>query len=224
MINTILRRTPILFALFALSSCGNGSPVAATPPPAATLVSLVGTVTTQDGARLSGATVRINDSVNAGRVTTTNDDGEYRFDGLGVSNGNVGAVADGYDAMVKGIYIDGSKPLNFTLRTTAPWRQVGTGNAEFDMPGYITRVHIIGAYTGVKSYFTVHIGGCAIVDDSLGTSQIRTVSDGTYLVTPAGTPTPAPPSRRVEIRDSAGVSWSITEERNSSDGTPCYLY
>lgn len=102
----------------------------------------------------------------------------------------------------------------------------GVGNAVFSMPASITRVRIVGEYTGQSSFFVVHVGECAIVEDRLGTAPdlFRTRSDATYLVTPAGNPPPATSDRRVEILDSPGVSWSITEDRTSSGGTPCYLY
>ena len=205
----------IFVALFALSGCG--SSMAPTAPSA---VSLVGTVTAQDGAKLSGATVRIGDGLNAGKSTTTNNNGEYRFDDLSVSNGSVRAVADGYDSVITSRYIDGATPLNFTLRTSVPWSQTGTGSAVFGMPSYITAVHVIGVYTGVRANFIVHVGNCLIIEDQLGTGARRTISDGTYPVTPALTPS----SHVVEIIvDSPDVSWSFTEDRSSSGGL-CFGY
>lgn len=214
MINTALRTSTILFALFVLSSCGSSK-----TPTAPSTVSLIGVVTAQGGAKLSGATVRIGDGLNAGKSTTTNNDGEYRFDDLAVSNMNVSAVADSYDSVITSTYIDGTKPLNFTLRSSVPWSKAGTGNAVFDVPTYITRVHVIGVYTGVTSNFTVHVGNCLIVDDQLGTGARRTISEGTYPVTPALTPS----SGIVEIIvDSPDLSWSFTEDRSS--GGICYGY
>jgi hypothetical protein len=214
MINTALRTSTILFALFVLSSCGSSK-----TPTAPSTASLTGVVTAQGGAKLSGATVRIGDGLNAGKSTTTNNDGEYRFDDLAVSSGNVSAVADTYDSVITSTYIDGTKPLNFTLRTSVPWSKAGTGSAVFDVPTYITRVHVIGVYTGVTSNFIVHVGNCLIVDDQLGTGARRTISDGTYPVTPALTPS----SGIVEIIvDSPHLSWSFTEDRSS--GGLCYGY
>lgn len=208
--NTALRTSAIVGALFALSACGSSM-----APTAPSVVSLVGTVTAQDGAKLSGATVRVGDGVNAGRSTTTNNNGEYRFDDLAVGNGSVSAVADGYDSLVMSRYIDGAIPLNFTLRTTVPWSQAGTGSAAFDMPKYITAIHVIGMYTGITSNFIVHVGNCLIIEDQLGTSARRTISDGTYPVTPALTPS----TGIVKIIvDSPDVSWSLTEDRSSSGG------
>jgi Carboxypeptidase regulatory-like domain len=214
-INAALHTSTILFALFVLSGCD-----ASRSPTAPSTVSLIGTVTAQDGARVSGATVRIGDGLNAGKSTATNNDGEYRFDDLAVSNGTVSVVAEGYESAITRSYIDGMKPLDFTLRTRVPWSVAGTGNARFDIPSYVTGVHVIGVYTGVTSTFIVHVGNCVIVEDQLGTGARRTISDGTYPVTPALTPS----SGVVEIIvDSPEVSWSLTEDRRTSGGT-CFGY
>lgn len=213
--DTALRTSTILVALFALSGCGSN--VAPTAP---SVASLVGTVTAQDGAKLSGAIVRVGDGLNAGKSTTTNSNGEYRFDDLAVGNGSVSAVADGYESVITNRYIDGAIPLNFTLRTSVPWSQAGTGSAVFDMPKYIKAIHVIGVYTGVTSNFIVHVGNCVIIEDQLGTGARRTISDGTYPVTPALTPS----GGIVEIIvDSPDVSWSFTEDRSSSGGL-CFGY
>lgn len=216
MFNTALRTSTILFACCVLPSCGSSSKT----PTAPSTVSLIGTVTAHGGARLSGTTLRIGDGLNAGASTTTNNDGMYRFDDLAVSTGNVSAVADGYDSVITSIYIDGTQALNFTLRTSVPWSKAGTGNAVFYMPTYITRVRVLGIYTGATSNFIVHSGNCVIVDDQLGTGARRTRSVGSYPVTPALTPS----SGIVEIIvDSPDVSWALTEDRSSSEGL-CYGY
>jgi hypothetical protein len=205
----------MLVALAALAGCGR-----AMAPTAPSTVSLAGSVVAQDGAKLSGATVRIGDGVNAGRSTRTNESGEYRFDDLAAGNGSIGAVADGYDAVIASRYLDGATPLDFVLRTSAPWSRAGTGSAVVDMPRHINAVHVIGTYTGVGSNFLVRIGTCLIVEDRLGTGARRTVSDGTYPVTPALTPS----SGLVEIVvDSPDVSWSLTEDRAARGGL-CFGY
>ena len=219
MMNTGIRTCGVLLPLFLLSSCGGYK----TPVAPSAAVSLVGTVTTQDGARLPGASVRVVDGVNAGKSTTTNNEGEYRFDDLTAGIGNVTAAADSYDPVTMSSPINGTAPLNFTLRTSALWSTTGVGSAEFDMPSYVTSVHIVGVNTGVASDFIVRVGACTIVDDRLGEGQFRTVSDGSYLVTEAGTPPPPPPTRLVKIVGSSGLSWSLTENRVSGVGTPCFL-
>jgi hypothetical protein len=224
MIQTARRTTAILSALIGLAACGYKSPAAPTSTSPA-IVSLTGIVTALDGTGLSGATVRIDDGLNAGKFGTTNNDGEYRFDGLTAGNGNVTAVADGYDMVTSGTRIDGRAPLNFRLRTHEPWTQSGTGNAVFFMPLHVSRVRIVGVYTGVSSFFVVHVGRCAIVDDRLGTDALRTRSEGSYLVLPAGNSPPRTEAdAKVEILDSPGVSWTVTEDRDGSGGTPCFLF
>jgi len=217
-IHTARRTSAILFPLFMLSGCGGYK-----TPVAPSAVSLAGTVTAQDGARLSSASVRVVDGVNAGRSTTTNNEGEYRFDDLIPGIGNVTAAADSYDPVTASSRMDGTVPLNFTLCTSAPWSTAGIGSAVFDMPSYVTRVHIVGVNTGVAADFMGRVGACTIVDDRLGVGQFRTVSDGSYLVTEAGNPPPPPPTRLVKIVGSAGLSWSITEDRVSGVGMPCFL-
>jgi Carboxypeptidase regulatory-like domain len=192
--------------LFASCGGGNQSPTApstTTPPAPPATVTLTGTVTDLGGAKLAGATVHIDDGQNAGRQTTTDGNGNYRFDALMASNGNVTASADGYDHATTGTYINGTNTINFKLRTTVPWSQKGVGNTVFDMPTYITRVHVIGDYGGYSSNFVIYVGGRLIVNELVGVAWKQTHHEGTYLV----------PGGVVQITDSSGVSWSMVEER-----------
>lgn len=219
MINTTIRPCGVLLPLVLLLGCGGYK----TPLAPSAAVSLVGTVTTQDGATLAGASVRVVDGVNAGKSTMTNNEGEYRFDGLTAGIGNVTAAADSYDPVTMSSPINGTAPLNFTLRTSTPWSTAGFGSAVFEMPSYVVSVHIVGLNTGVASDFIVRVGACTIVDDRLGVGQFRTLSEGSYLVSEAGNPPPPPPTRVVKIVGSPGLSWSLTEDRVSGVGTPCFL-
>jgi uncharacterized protein YegP (UPF0339 family) len=190
----------------SISACGGDkSPTAPSTPPAPTptVVSLTGTVSAQGGARLAGASVMIFDGVNVGKSVSTNTNGEYRFDGLTAGNGNLVARANGYDESRAGLAIDGTKSLNFTLRTAAAWSKTGVGNTVFDMPTWVTRVHVIGDYGGNSSNFIIRVGGRLIVNELVGTHWNQVHHEGTYLV--AG--------GVVEIVDSTGVSWSMVEER-----------
>ena len=135
-----LRVAPLLLAV-ALSTaalgCGSNSvtsptttptPVpAATPTPAPapapapspatapTTVSLTGTVSNSSGDRVGGATVTILDGTDAGKTAGTNSSGEYRFDSLTAGNANLGATATFYTEDRRGVYVDGTNSLNFTL-------------------------------------------------------------------------------------------------------------
>lgn len=151
----------VLFCVSALSACGdNGNPIAPTPvpvpmpeptpeptptptpePPPPALVSLAGTVKSNTGNPLSGATVTILDGVNTGKVATTIN-GAYRFDGLTVGNGNLAAKAVGYEEARAGVYINGVNTLDFVLKLKPPevidpkgsWRGSGTGTASDGSP------------------------------------------------------------------------------------------
>ena len=167
------------------------------------IVSLTGTVTAVGGGGLSGATVRIRDSVNAGRSVITDSSGSYRLDNLTQADANVGASAPAYEESVKGVFINGTNTLNFTLRTIAPWSRSGQGDTVFDMPTYITRIRIGGTYTGYAQNFVVYIAGRLVVNELMGSGFGQTRFEGTYL-TSGGV---------VEIVSSSGVYWSFTEVR-----------
>ena len=71
----------------------------------------------------------------------------------------------------------------------------------FDMPTYVSRVRVVGTYTGYSSNFIVHVGGRLLVNELLGTGWGTTRYDGTLLTT----------GGVVEITHSSGVSWSFTQ-------------
>jgi hypothetical protein len=84
------------------------------------------------------------------------------------------------------------------------FRRSGTGDFVFDMPADVSRVRIIGTYTGNSSNFIVRIGGRLIVNELLGTGWGRTRYDGTLLTGGGGV---------VAITNSSGVGWSFEEVR-----------
>ena len=99
---------------------GPSSPTAPSPtpsPPTSTgTVSLTGTVSSKSGSRpLNGVRVTIVDGENAGRTTTTDTDGSYRFDSLQRANANLVANAARFTTVRGGVYIDGLTTLNFAL-------------------------------------------------------------------------------------------------------------
>lgn len=69
------------------------------------------------------------------------------------------------------------------------------------MPTYVSRVRIIGTYTGYSSNFIVYVDGWLLVNELLGTGWETTTYDGTLLTT----------GGVVEIKYSSGVSWSFTQ-------------
>ena len=81
------------------------------------------------------------------------------------------------------------------------WSKSGVGDSVFDMPTYVSRVRVIGTYTGYSSNFIVDVAGRLFVNELLGTGWGTTTYDGT-LLTSGGV---------VEITHSSGVSWSFTQ-------------
>lgn len=199
----------VALALLAVSCGSSPAPTTVTTSTTTTtipaLVSLTGTVSALGGARLSGATVRISDGANAGASTTTDGSGAYRFDNLTRSNANVFASAPNYDTTGSGLFLDGTRALNFTLRTTQPFTRTGSGANVFDLPTYITRVRIVGDYNGSCENFIIHIAGRGVVNEILGTCSVGSGRhfEGTY-VTSGGV---------VEVLNSSGITWTFTEVR-----------
>lgn len=205
--STSSSRLIILAALVALNACGGSSTAPTTqpppPPPVATTFTLSGTVTSTSGAPIAGATVRIGDGPNSGRSTTTSAAGTYSLATLTASGFTASASATNFVSLGKGVNLTSSQTVDFQLAPTPLFTQSGEGNSVFDMPTTVSRVRIVGTYTGAGSNFIVRIGGRLVVNEIIGTRWPSTVSDGTYL-TSGGT---------VEITNSAGVVWTFTEVR-----------
>ena len=195
----------VSFALILVACGSKGSTPTApstSPPTTPTVVSLTGAVRSNSGAGIGGATVRITDGANAGRSTTTSSNGAYSITGLTPSNANVFASAGCYNETGKGLFINGTNTLDFTLDPAPAWSRSGVGDTVFDMPSCVARVRIIGRYSQYSSNFIVKIGGRLIVNELLGTGWGQTVYDGTLLSGGGGV---------TQITNSSGVSWSFTE-------------
>ena len=197
----------VALCTLTLVACGgkNGStPTAPSTPTPATpsIVSLTGTVRSNSGAGISGASVRITDGANAGRSTATTSSGAYSLTGLTPSNANVFVSAGCYADTGKGVYINGTNSLDFTMDPAPAWSAAGSGDTVFDMPTCVARVRIVGRYTGYSSNFIVKVGGRLLVNELLGTGWGPTVYDGTLLTGGGGV---------TQITNSSGVSWSFTE-------------
>ena len=122
---------------------------------------------------------------------------------------------------VNGDQTNGNNAINVSgtgVNNNPIFTRSGTGNSVFTLPFYVTKVHIVGTYSGGSSTFVVWVGppnvacgtdvvvGCSrIVNDKRDIQDDRTVSDGIDVV-PAG-------STQVTILDSAGVDWTFTEIR-----------
>lgn len=210
------RLIPAVLVALATFACGSDSPspnpggpspvtttssVTTTSIP--TIVSLAGTVSPSvGGARIAGAIVSVGDGPNAGKTTTTDGGGNYRFEGLTPGNANLSARAPGYEDQGRGVFIDGANRLDFALRPRL-WTRAGSGDTVFDMPTYINRVHIHGHWNGNNtSNFAVQIAGRLVVNVTLRDMPNHDF-DGTY-VTSGGV---------VQITISSQIAWSFAEVR-----------
>lgn len=208
-----MQRLLILFVSVGVLACGSKSPTnpspTPTPPPTPTptpvATTLTGTVTSQAGARISGATVTFLDGPNAGKATSTDGNGTYRFEGLQSGNANLVARANGFEEARRGDNVIGAVTMNFTLRTAQPFTRSGSGDTVFELPTYITRVRIQASTNTNCQNFAVKIAGRLVVNVIIGTCSVADARtfDGTYT-TSGGT---------VETQISTGVNWTFTEVR-----------
>lgn len=205
--------TTILFILSTIACGGSKSPTAPTTPttttttvPAVTTYTIQGRVTSAAGPAISGATVRIVDSVNAGKSSTTDGNGSYVIAGIAPAGFTLEASASGFVAVGRASPLvagTATATANFSLLPGTLYSKTGTGDTVFDMPTYITRVSVIGDYGGNSSNFIVYVAGRLFINELIGTGWKQTHFQGTYLTT-GGT---------VEIKSSSGVSWSFVEVR-----------
>jgi hypothetical protein len=165
---------------------------------------LSGTVSSASGAPIAGATVRVLDGLNAGATATTDAGGLYRFTSLPRANANFSATAVNHLEDRRGVNVDGSNALDFTLEPTPLFTRSGGGNDRFDLPATVTQVRVNGRWTGSGSAtFTVRIAARTIVNVNLRTA-------GAYEgVHPAATNG----GGALEIINSPNATWTITEVR-----------
>jgi hypothetical protein len=165
------------------------------------LADLTGTVSSASGIRIANASVTVLDGLGAGRNTTTNANGEYRFEKLPKTNANFAAVASNFIEDRRGTDVNGANRLDFVLEPTPLFSRSGVGNEVFDLPPGITRLRVNGRWnqTGTST-FQVRVGGRQILSENLRTIPVY---EGTHL-TVGGT---------VEIINSTNIIWTITEER-----------
>ena len=184
----------LLFSILCSISCN--SPTAPTLPTKVTVSSPNSTI-------LVGQTEQMTAIVTLSDGTTTPGVGTWGSDNMSVATVNQSGLVMGIAPGEVTIYFDatdngrGTKKLS--VRTI--WTASGHGDMVFDMPTYVSRVRIIGTYTGYSSNFIVWVGGHLLVNELLGTAWGMTRYDGTLLTT----------GGVVSITNSSGVSWSFTE-------------
>lgn len=173
-------------------------------PPAQTLYTLTGIVSSAASGPIGGATVTISDGPNAGKTTTTAGDGRYTLTDLTFAGFSVSVSAANHDGQSRGIALNAAvttATANFSLLPSALWSFSGAGNSVFDMPTYIRRVRIQGVWNRTQtSNFIVRIAGSLVVNEILRNSITY---DGVHL-TNGGV---------VSITNSGQIAWTFTEVR-----------
>ena len=85
---------------------------------------------------------------------------------------------------------------------TAAFSKSGTGNAVFDIPSSVKKIHIQGASTGTDTDFIVRIDGVLVVSAAIGPTKVPSSYDAEHLLFAGGT---------VQITQSSAVTWKFTE-------------
>ena len=160
------------------------------------------TVTSNNSTIWVGQTEQMTATVTMSNGTTKAATGTWGSDNTNVATVNQSGLVTGIAAGDATIYCDaeglrGTKKL--TVRSL--WSRSGVGDMVFDMPTYVSRVRVVGTYTGYSSNFIVYVGGRLLVNELLGTGWGTTRYDGTLLTT----------GGVVEIKYSSGVLWSFTQ-------------
>lgn len=108
--------------------------------------------------------------------------------------------------MCQGVQGRGLVTLN--LIPAQLWSFSGTGANVFDVPRYVSRVRIIGLYSGRCENFIVWIAGRLVVNAILGTCSIADSRnyDGTHLISGSA-------GGVAEVKSASGINWTITEVR-----------
>ncbi len=202
----------------SVAGCGGGSSSPTSPSPSnstpnapaptAQLYTLTGTISSAAGSGIAGATVSVADGPNAGKTSSADGSGRYSLSGLAFAGFTVNVSAPGFAGTSRGISLSASSTTataNFTLLPATLYTISGTGNTVFDMPTYIRRVRITGAVSGGCSNFIIWIGGDLEVNEIIGNCSIASgrTYEGIHAVT----------GGVVEVKNSNGVDWSITEVR-----------
>jgi PKD repeat protein len=82
--------------------------------------SLTGRVLSSSGNVIGSATVTVLDGPDEGRTAGVDGNGNYRFDQLRVGNANFVAKATNYNEDRRGVFVNGTNTLNFSLSEMPP--------------------------------------------------------------------------------------------------------
>jgi hypothetical protein len=158
-------------------------------------------------AMAGGSTIQLTATTQLSNSTTQNVTGQARWES---TNTNVATVSAAGLVTPKSVGESDvvatyqGRVASLTVRVQPfVWSRSGVGDMVFDMPTTVSRVRIVGTYTGYSSNFIVWVGHDLLVNELLGTGWGPTRYDGTLLTTGGVT----------QITHSSGVSWSFTEVR-----------
>jgi hypothetical protein len=205
----------VLIGLFVVS-CGGSSPAPTsptpTPTPTPTTFALSGGVIDNkvNSTKVPNASLAIADGANAGRTTTSDGAGNYRFDGLTPGTFTVTSSAPNYINGSQSVTLGTTnKTQNIFMDPVPPpiFKASGVGDNVFTLPSYVARVRVDATYPSSCQNFIVHLNGRGLINVIIGTCSVadtRSPFSGTYATTGGGT---------VEIVSSTGVAWTFTELR-----------
>jgi hypothetical protein len=168
------QRACAFLLLFMAIACGGGNSTTTSPSSPgqmANTFALSGLVTNStDGTVISGATISIADGPNAGKSTTTDSSGNYRFMGLQQAGFTVSASASEYAPQSRGVTLTSNQTLSFqlTLTTFTLNGTVTDGTSGAMLPNSLVQVT-----EGVNA-------GKSATTDSTGTYAIGGVTPGTF--------------------------------------------
>ena len=113
------KRCCVVLLVILASACSGGKSATSpsqTTTSTPTTFTLSGQVTNSSSAApISGATVTIADSVNAGKSVTTDSSGNYSFAGLQQAGFTINVTANGYASSSKGVTLTSNQTLSFQL-------------------------------------------------------------------------------------------------------------
>ena len=186
---------------------GGTAPPPPAPPPAPTIGYLAGRITQSGpGTPISNARIEVVGGASIGKSTLTNPDGQYTLSNLTLGNNTIRVSKETFITRDLGLVLSNEANMqNVALQTVDPWTTTGTGNNVFEVPTWISRVRVIGTFTGSCSNFVIWIRTSLIVNEIIGRCSIGigTRYEGVHVTT-GGT---------ARVENSTGVAWSITESR-----------
>ena len=206
----------LLVLIFFTLSCGKDSPTAPTKttPPTTTPTIVSVTVTSDHSTVAVGNTEQMTATVKMSDNTTKAGSGTWSCGNTVVATVDSSGLVRGKQSGGVDIVFDnaaGGRGLK-TLTVRDVWKRSGVGATVFDMPTYVSRVKIMGTYTGGGENFVVWVGNDLLVNVILGTRWESTRYEGVHLTKGGVT----------QVKYSSGLQWSLeeTDPKNMEIGFP----